>query len=76
MCSSLTSTHTILITRSAKLNDLPEDDEGLSFGNSCYRVQFTERRHKGVYGHQYSFFLQDAVEDVPEYLVEWNNFVE
>ena len=30
--------------------------------------------HQGVYGHAYRFFLEDAVEDVPEYLVHWDNF--
>lgn len=58
-----------------RLNQLSEDDEDLRFGNSCYYVQFAERRHKGIYGHQYRFFLTDAVEDVPEYLVNWDNFV-
>lgn len=29
-----------------------------------------------MYGHRYFFFLQDAVEDVPEYLVHWDNFVQ
>jgi mRNA (guanine-N7-)-methyltransferase len=28
-----------------------------------------------MYGHQYRFFLTDAVEDVPEYVVNWDNFV-
>ncbi|WWC60216.1 uncharacterized protein I303_102782 [Kwoniella dejecticola CBS 10117] len=59
----------------SKLNELPEDDPELKFGNSCYFVQFSERRHKGIYGHQYRFFLTDAVEDVPEYVVDWDNFV-
>ena len=61
--------------RRERLNQLSEDDEDLRFGNSCYYVQFAERRHKGIYGHQYRFFLTDAVEDVPEYLVNWDNFV-
>ncbi|WVF66975.1 hypothetical protein IAT40_001718 [Kwoniella sp. CBS 6097] len=58
----------------SRLDALPEDDEELRFGNSCYYVQFTERKHKGIYGHQYRFFLTDAVEDVPEYVVYWENF--
>lgn len=45
------------------------------FGNDCYRVVFSERHHKGTYGHQYRFFLEDAVGDVPEYIVHWENFV-
>lgn len=28
-----------------------------------------------MYGHDYRFYLTDAVEDVPEYLVDWENFV-
>lgn len=27
------------------------------------------------YGHRYTFFLEDAVEDVPEYVVYWDMFV-
>jgi len=29
-----------------------------------------------VFGHRYWFFLKDAVEDVPEYLVHWESFVQ
>ncbi|WVQ74535.1 hypothetical protein IAR50_004136 [Cryptococcus sp. DSM 104548] len=57
-----------------RLEELPEDDEQLTFGNSCYSVQFSQRRHTGIYGHEYRFYLEDAVEDVPEYLVNWENF--
>ena len=28
-----------------------------------------------LYGHRYRFFLKDAVEDVPEYVVQWGPFV-
>ncbi|EIW68861.1 hypothetical protein TREMEDRAFT_71716 [Tremella mesenterica DSM 1558] len=58
-----------------RLHSIPEDAEDLRFGNSCYYVRFNERRHKGLYGHEYRFYLTDAVEDVPEYLVDWKNFV-
>ena len=47
----------------------------MAFGNECYRVTFFERNHKGFYGHQYNFWLSDAVGDVPEYIVNWDNFV-
>lgn len=47
----------------------------MTFGNTCYSISFTERRHKGIYGHEYRFYLEDAVEDVPEYIVDWDNFV-
>lgn len=59
----------------ARLAEIPEDEPTLRFGNSCYFVQFAERYHKGVFGHQYSFYLEDAIDDVPEYLVDWDNFV-
>lgn len=58
------------------MDALPEDAEDLSFGNSVYKVRFDERVKKPVFGHKYWFFLQDAVEDVPEYIVRWKNFVE
>lgn len=58
-----------------KLDDLPEDAEDLEFGNDVYKIRFDERRHEGLYGHKYSFFLQDAVDDVPEYVVYWDPFV-
>jgi mRNA (guanine-N7-)-methyltransferase len=58
-----------------RLEALPEDDEDLRFGNSCYYIQFSQRQTRGLYGHQYQFYLEDAVEDVPEYLVHWDNFV-
>jgi len=50
------------------------DPNTLVFGNSVYRVQF-DSFDGSVYGHRYMFFLQDAVEDVPEYVVYWDNFV-
>jgi len=58
----------------AKLDEVPEGEE-LRYGNSCYAISFKERRHKGIYGHEYNFYLEDAVEDVPEYIVDWDNFV-
>ena len=59
----------------AKLDEVSEDSPELRFGNSCYFVEFTERKHQGMYGHAYRFYLQDAVDDVPEYVVHWENFV-
>jgi len=59
---------------SSKLDEVPADQAELRFGNSCYYVEFTERKHKGIYGHEYRFFLEDAVGDVPEYIVDWRNF--
>lgn len=41
-----------------------------------YKIQFDERERKPIFGHKYWFFLRDAVENVPEYIVRWPNFVE
>jgi len=59
-----------------RLDALPEDAEDLSFGNSVYTIRFDERENKPTFGHKYWFFLQDAVENVPEYIVQWQNFIE
>ena len=55
------------------LEDTPEEGP-FRFGNSVYHVEFTERKHTGMYGHEYRFFLEDAVGEVPEYVVHWDNF--
>ncbi|KAG8831482.1 mRNA cap guanine-N7 methyltransferase [Serendipita sp. 399] len=48
--------------------------DALSFGNDVYNVRFDS--YEGpLYGHRYVFFLADAVEDVPEYVVYWREFV-
>ncbi|BEI83443.1 hypothetical protein CcaverHIS002_0400470 [Cutaneotrichosporon cavernicola] len=57
----------------SRLDEQPDDE--LSFGNSCCQITFAERHHQGIYGREYRFYLQDAVEDVPEYIVDWDNFV-
>lgn len=59
-----------------QLNSLPPDAEDLSFGNSVYKVAFEKRSEKPIFGHKYWFFLQDAVDNVPEYVVYWDNFVQ
>ncbi|KAA1064188.1 mRNA cap guanine-N7 methyltransferase [Puccinia graminis f. sp. tritici] len=52
-----------------------------SFGNSVYQIRFpyplSPQRSElnQVYGNRYSFYLEDAVEDIPEYLVLWEPFV-
>ncbi|KIK03835.1 hypothetical protein K443DRAFT_652210 [Laccaria amethystina LaAM-08-1] len=58
------------------LDELPADTDDLSFGNSVYRIRFENRDSKPMFGHKYWFFLQDAVENVPEYVVRWENFVQ
>jgi len=57
-----------------RLNELPEDAKPLSFGNGVYQITFEDRSKAPAFGHRYSFYLQDAVEDVPEYVVQWDTF--
>lgn len=57
------------------MDAIPPEEEDLSFGNSVYKIRF-ENREKPVFGHKYWFYLQDAVENVPEYVVRWDNFVQ
>ncbi|KAN0066016.1 mRNA cap guanine-N7 methyltransferase [Thecaphora frezii] len=47
-----------------------------SFGNAHYRITFDDAsRDFSTYGNRYTFFLEDAVENVPEYVVDWATFV-
>ncbi|BGO97491.1 mRNA cap guanine-N7 methyltransferase [Rhodotorula toruloides] len=57
------------------LDNAPDPENPLVFGNSVYSVKFDQREWDSPYGHRYTFFLQDAVEEVPEYVVYWDNFV-
>ncbi|KAG8971466.1 mRNA cap guanine-N7 methyltransferase [Tulasnella sp. 425] len=56
-----------------RLDELPPDATDLSWGNNVYSIRF-DNRIKRTYGQRYSFFLKDAVDDVPEYVVHWSNF--
>jgi mRNA (guanine-N7-)-methyltransferase len=56
----------------SRLNKLPGDE--LSFGNSVYSIRFDSKQEQPLYGHRYWFYLKDAVEDVPEYVVRWEEF--
>ena len=65
----------------ARLDALPPGAPP-SFGNDVYRIRFEDgerardKAARPVFGHKYWFFLRDAVEDVPEYIVHWEPFVE
>ncbi len=56
------------------LDALPPPE--LSFGNTVYKIRFEDRERRPVFGQRYWFYLRDAVEDVPEYVVHWDNFVQ
>ena len=47
--------------------------EGLSFGNSIYRITF-ESAEPRLFGHKYQFELADAIDDCPEYLINHCTF--
>jgi SAM-dependent methyltransferase len=59
---------------------LENSEHGIQeWGNSIYRVRFAEEPPKtGVFrppwGWRYNFFLEEAVEEVPEYVVPWEAF--
>lgn len=60
-----------------RLLSLPPDAPP-RFGNSVYTIEFDDRRPKEerpLFGDRYSFFLTDAVENVPEYVVVWEHFL-
>ena len=71
------------LTSSPQGNDNKEDEqpepEVAEWGNSIYRVRFPGDTPKdGIfrppYGWRYSFFMEEAVEEVPEYVVPWEAF--
>ena len=78
-----TSTNDDGPTSPQKRNDKKDDEqpepEVAEWGNSIYRVRFPGDTPKdGIfrppYGWKYSFFLEEAVEEVPEYVVPWEAF--
>lgn len=56
-----------------RLDALPPDE--LTFGNTKYHVSFEQRTRRKPFGDRYTFFLADAVDEVPEYVVDWTQFV-
>ena len=65
----------------AEFDDPSKDDElkVAEWGNSIYRVRFPGDTPKdGIfrppYGWKYSYFLEEAVEEIPEYVVPWEAF--
>ncbi|KAI8998984.1 mRNA capping enzyme-domain-containing protein [Trametes punicea] len=59
-----------------QLDALPPDADDLTWGNNVYRIRFEDRNNRPIFGHRYWFYLKDAVDDVPEYVVHWDNFVQ
>ncbi|EPY50079.1 P-TEFb-cap methyltransferase Pcm1 [Schizosaccharomyces cryophilus OY26] len=60
---------------SQRLKELPPSE--VSWGNDIYSVRFTQRpshTFRPPFGIQYFFYLEDAVTDVPEYVVPFEAF--
>ncbi|KKA26382.1 hypothetical protein TD95_001399 [Thielaviopsis punctulata] len=56
-----------------------EEEKTAEWGNSIYRIRFpTKTPDDGIFrpafGWKYNFFLDEAVEEVPEYVVPWEAF--
>ena len=49
--------------------------EGLSFGNSIFNVRFEQKDEFPAFGAKYYFTLEEAVGNVPEYLVHFPTLV-
>ncbi|OJJ45471.1 hypothetical protein ASPZODRAFT_69562 [Penicilliopsis zonata CBS 506.65] len=59
--------------------EVEEEDKRPEWGNDIYRVRFPgETPEDGIFrppfGWKYSYFMQEAVEEVPEYVVPWEAF--
>ncbi|RAK73104.1 mRNA (guanine-N7)-methyltransferase [Aspergillus fijiensis CBS 313.89] len=59
--------------------EVEEDTTKVEWGNSIYRVRFPgDTPEDGIFrppfGWRYNYFMQEAVEEVPEYVVPWEAF--
>ncbi|KAF2647889.1 mRNA cap methyltransferase [Lophiostoma macrostomum CBS 122681] len=63
----------------AQAEDGQVEEEGFEWGNSIYRVKFPGKTpedgtFRPPFGWKYFYFLEEAVEEVPEYVVPWEAF--
>jgi mRNA (guanine-N7-)-methyltransferase len=49
--------------------------QGLEFGNSFYKIKFEQRDTRPEFGHKYQFYLEDAIDDCPEYVAHRQSFI-
>ncbi|KAL4873006.1 mRNA capping enzyme-domain-containing protein [Aspergillus spectabilis] len=59
--------------------EVEEDDKKAEWGNSIYRVRFPgptpeDGIFRPPFGWKYSYFMEEAVEEIPEYVVPWEAF--
>eukprot|EP00834_Sanchytrium_tribonematis_P008586 NODE_1059_length_2391_cov_1.255672.p1 type:complete len:299 gc:universal NODE_1059_length_2391_cov_1.255672:2136-1240(-) len=57
-----------------RLQNATQHPNGRVFGNYYYNVRI-EKQWQSVFGRQYHFTLNEAVEECPEYLVPWDAFM-
>ncbi|EFX01246.1 mRNA cap methyltransferase [Grosmannia clavigera kw1407] len=62
-----------------KTDESPPPEPTAEWGNSIYRVRFpgptpADGTFRPPFGWKYNFFLNEAVEEVPEYVVPWHAF--
>lgn len=44
----------------------------LKFGNALYQIRFEQIDEFPMFGHRYWFQLEDAIDDLPEFLVDFD----
>ncbi|KAL4785219.1 mRNA capping enzyme-domain-containing protein [Aspergillus varians] len=59
--------------------EVEEDEKRAEWGNSIYRVRFPgatpeDGIFRPPFGWKYSYFMEEAVEEIPEYVVPWEAF--
>ncbi|KAL2835245.1 mRNA capping enzyme-domain-containing protein [Aspergillus cavernicola] len=59
--------------------EVEEEDKKVEWGNSIYRVRFPgatpeDGIFRPPFGWKYSYFMEEAVEEIPEYVVPWEAF--
>ncbi|QEU59256.1 Abd1 [Kluyveromyces lactis] len=64
-----------------KMNKIPESVEKPSWGNSIYKVTFSNNEYQkngnefpSPFGQMYTFWLEDAIDNVPEYVIPFESF--
>jgi mRNA (guanine-N7-)-methyltransferase len=67
------------VTEEAPEDGEVQEDERCEWGNDIYRVRFPgatpeDGIFRPPFGWRYTYFMREAVEEVPEYVVPWEAF--
>ena len=70
---------TIVLSPETKSIPAPEIPSVAEWGNSIHRVRFSgptpkDGMFRPPFGWKYSYFMEEAVEEIPEYVVPWEAF--